>query len=75
MEESKLDLPADANLRKVAPGNHSGTYLTGWGESGADRQRRQFINLRNGRMSTIHFPGVRPRFTASMASSARRSIG
>ena len=33
IEESKLCFPADVNLRKVAPGNHFGTYLTGMGVS------------------------------------------
>ena len=32
IEKSRLHFPADVNLRKVAPGNHFGTYLTslGW---------------------------------------------
>ena len=38
MEESKLCFPAVVNLWKVAPGNHFGTYLTGW--------VRQLPNLR-----------------------------
>ena len=29
IEESKLRFPAEANLRNVAPGNHSGICLTG----------------------------------------------
>lgn len=39
IEESKLRFPIEVNLRNVAPGNHSGIYLTGGGRSSAGRKQ------------------------------------
>ena len=75
IEESKLLFPDDVTLRNVAPGNHSGMYLTDWNGSSTNQYQRYHIYLRNGRISTTHFPGVRQHLTAFIASSARRSIG
>ena len=36
-EESKLRFPDDVTLRNVAPGNHSGMYLTNWDESSTNQ--------------------------------------
>ena len=74
-EESKLRFPDDVTLRNVAPGNHSGMYLTNWDGSSPNQYQRCHIYLRDGRISTIHLPGVRQHLIAFMASSAWWSIG